>query len=155
MRRSKLANVAPRRFARGSRTVWYSYAVIRVVPRVERGEFLNVGIVLFSRDYPYLAARIELDPQRLRALRSDVDVEAVARHLLTFQAICEGDPAGGPVAELPPADRFYWLVAPRSTIIETSPVHVGRAADPDQALEELMNRLVRQPAISDQGRAPP
>jgi hypothetical protein len=128
--------------------VWYSYAIIRVVPRVERGELLNVGVVLFAREQNVLAARIELDPARLRALAPDVDLEAVARHLRTFQAISDGAPEGGPVAALPASERFHWLVAPRSTIIQTSPVHVGRSPSPHQALDDLVAELVRPPTGS-------
>ena len=125
--------------------MWYSYAVIRVVPRVERGELLNVGVVLFAREQEFLSARVELDRRRLRALAPDVDVEAVERHLRTFQAISDGLAAGGPVAALPASERFHWLVAPRSTIIQTSPVHVGRSAEPRQALEDLLAEFVRPP----------
>jgi hypothetical protein len=125
--------------------VWYSYAVIRVVPRVDREEFLNVGVILFAREQEFLHALIELDPERLRALGPDVDVESVERHLLTLQAISAGQPQGGPIAALPAPERFHWLVAPRSTIIQTSAVHVGRSGDPRQALDDLVQRLVRRP----------
>jgi Protein of unknown function (DUF3037) len=127
-------------------TVWYSYAVVRVVPRVDREEFLNVGVILFAREQEFLAARIELDRQRLRSLAPDIDVELVERHLQTLQAISEGSGAGGPVAALPAPERFHWLVAPRSTMIQTSAVHVGRSENPRQALDELMRTLVRQAA---------
>jgi hypothetical protein len=123
--------------------VWYSYAVIRVVPRVERGEFLNVGVVLFAREQEFLGARVELDAERLRWLAPDVDLALVGRHLATFQAICDGDPRGGPIAVLPAPERFHWLVASRSTIIQTSPVHVGRSEQPSRALEDLLVEFVR------------
>jgi hypothetical protein len=123
--------------------VWYSYAIVRVVPRVEREEFVNVGVILFARELLFLDARIELEAERVRALAPDLDVELVARHLRTFQAICAGHPAGGPVAALPPSERFHWLVAPRSTVIQTSAVHVGRCENPSEALEELMDEFVR------------
>src|SRR3954466_16230385 len=87
--------------------VWYSYAIVRVVPRVERGECVNVGVVLLVRERRYLAARIELDRARLLALAPDLDLAPVERHLATFQAICDGRPAGGPLADLPPAERFH------------------------------------------------
>jgi hypothetical protein len=122
--------------------VWYSYAIVRVVPRVERGEFLNVGVVLFSREMDFLGARFEVDPQRVRGLAPDVDPQIIARHLATFQAICDGEAAGGPIAALPRPERFHWLVAPRSTMIQTSPVHVGRSRDPDQALQDLLKEFV-------------
>jgi hypothetical protein len=123
--------------------VWYSYTIVRVVPRVERGEFLNVGAVIFGREQELLKARVEVDVGRLRSLAPDVDVAAVERHLAMFQAICEGSPAGGPIATLPPPERFHWLVSPRSTMIQTSPVHVGRSAEPDAALEDLIAEFVR------------
>jgi hypothetical protein len=128
--------------------VWYSYAVIRVVPRVDREEFLNVGIILFARENEFLDARIEIDQQRLLALAPDLDVALVERHLSTLQAVAGGSGEGGPVAALPRAERFHWLVAPRSTMIQTSAVHVGRSERPEQALEHLMDTLVRQPATA-------
>src|SRR5712691_8614348 len=94
-------------------TVWYSYAIIRVVPRVERGEFLNVGVVLFAREQEFLGTRIEVDPRRLLNLAANLDLGAVDRHLATFQAITDGLPGGGPIAALPPPERFHWLVSPR------------------------------------------
>lgn len=128
--------------------VWYSYAIVRVVPRVERGECVNVGVVLFVRERRYLAARIELDPDRLLALSPDLDLSLVERHLASFLAISEGRPAGGPLADLPPAERFHWLTAPRSTIIQTSPAHVGRTLDPTTELEHLLDAYVRSPQPS-------
>jgi hypothetical protein len=123
--------------------VWYSYAIVRVVPRVERGECINVGVILFARPRRFLDARIELDPARLLALAPEVDSALIARHLETFVAICAGRPEGGPLAALPQSERFHWLTAPRSTMIQTSPVHVGRCADPDAALDDLLDGLVR------------
>lgn len=130
--------------------MWYSYAIIRIVPRVERGEFLNVGVVLFSREQDVLGARFELDRARLVSLAPDVDLATVERHLQTFLAICDGLPTGGPIAALPKPERFHWLVAPRSTMIQTSPVHVGRGDDPARALEDLLAEFVRPPAVSSQ-----
>jgi Protein of unknown function (DUF3037) len=124
---------------------WYSYALVRVVPRVERGEFLNVGVVVFSRELDYLGARFEVDEARLRSLAPDADLALVRRHLAVFQAICEGLEAGGPIAALPKPERFHWLVAPRSTMIQTSPVHVGRSQNVERALEDLLNAFVRLP----------
>jgi len=126
-----------------SPTAWYSYALVRVVPHVERGECINVGVVLFARTRRFLAARVALDHARLRALAPDADLPLIERHLDNFLAICAGDPAGGPLAALPPSERFHWLTAPRSTIIQTSPVHVGRCDDPATALEDLLDRYVR------------
>jgi hypothetical protein len=122
--------------------VWYSYAIVRVVPRVERGEFVNVGVVLFAREQGFLGARFALDFERLRMLAPDVEIETIDRHLRTFQAICAGEAAGGPIAAMPASERFHWLVAPRSTVIQTSPVHPGRSEAPEGALEELMTELV-------------
>ena len=128
--------------------MWYSYAIVRVVPRVERGEFLNVGVVLFSRELAFLGARFELDEARMRSLAPHLDVATVERHLATFQAICDGEPAGGPIAALPKPERFHWLVAPRSTMIQTSPVHVGRSADAERALDSLLSEFVRLPEVA-------
>ena len=99
------SDAAPNASPPASRTAWYSYAIIRVVPRVERGECVNVGIVLFARTARFLRAELALDPARLRALAPDLDLDLVARHLRAFLAIAAGDPAGGPVAALPPAER--------------------------------------------------
>jgi Protein of unknown function (DUF3037) len=126
-----------------SPTAWYSYALVRVVPRVERGECINVGVILFARTRRYLAARVALDHARLRALAPDANLPLIGRHLDNFLAICAGDPAGGPLAALPHSERFHWLTAPRSTIIQTSPVHIGRSDDPTAALEDLLDRYVR------------
>jgi hypothetical protein len=126
-------------------TAWYSYAIIRVVPRVERGEFVNAGVILFARELDFLDARVELDHERIRALIPNADLPLIERHLRAFQAICAGAPEGGPMAELPPSERFHWLTAPRSTVIQTSPVHVGRTDDPAAALEDLLNNFVRPP----------
>jgi hypothetical protein len=130
--------------------VWYSYAIVRVVPRVERGECINVGVILFARTRRFLEARIELDPERLRALAPAVDTELIARHLATFVAIGAGSPEGGPLAALPQSERFHWLTAPRSTMIQTSPVHIGRCADPNAALEDLLDDYVRPPREGSQ-----
>jgi DUF3037 family protein len=125
--------------------VWYSYALVRVVPRVERGEFLNVGVVVFSRELDFLGARFEVDDARLRSLAPDVDATLVQRHLGVFEAICEGSEEGGPIAALPKPERFHWLVAPRSTMIQTSPVHVGRSQNVERALDDLLDEFVRLP----------
>ena len=132
--------------------MWYSYGIVRVVPRVERGEFVNVGVVLFSRELDFLEARLAVDEARLRSLAPGVDIPTVERHLAMFQAICEGAVEGGAIAALPKPERFHWLVAPRSTMIQTSPVHVGRSQDPGRALEDLLNEFVRpvsQAALAD------
>ena len=124
----------------------YDYAIIRVVPRVERGEQINVGVILSCVDDEFLAARIELDSARLLALDPAIDVDAIRDLLATIPAVCEGGPNAGPIGELPPRGRFRWLVSPRSTIIQVSPVHTGRTSDPAAALERLVDTMVRHSA---------
>ena len=126
----------------------YDYALIRVVPRVERGEFINVGVVLSCKGSRFLEARIELDEARLRAIDPGVDIETVRGHLAAFAAICAGGDDSGPIGKLPVRERFHWLVAPRSTMIQTSPVHGGRCVEHDQMLERLLDTMVRNARIS-------
>jgi Protein of unknown function (DUF3037) len=121
----------------------YDYAVVRIVPRVERGEQINVGVVLSCVDVDFLEARIEMDEARLLALDPSIDLEAIRAGLATIPAVCAGGPAAGPIGALRPRDRFRWLVSPRSTIIQTSSVHTGRTADPAAALEHLLRTMVR------------
>lgn len=121
----------------------FDYAIIRVVPRVEREEFINVGVILFCRPLCFLDVRIELDPQRLLALSSSVDLEMVQDQLDLISRMCAGGPEAGPIGELGQAERFHWLVAPRSTTIQISPVHPGLCADPQVALDDLFEKLVR------------
>ena len=121
----------------------FDYAVIRVVPRVERGEFINAGVIVSCPSKKYLKAGIELDRERLAALDPTLDPATVQRHLDAISAICEGGAAAGPIGSLPPRARFHWLVAPRSTIIQTSPVHTGLCGDGDEMLERLLARMVR------------
>ena len=123
----------------------YDYALIRVVPRVERGEFVNVGVVLSCKGNDFLEARVELDEARLRALDPSVDLETVRNHLAAFTAICAGGAEAGPIGGLPQRERFRWLTAPRSTMIQTSPTHSGRCADPVAAIEHLLDTMVRPP----------
>jgi hypothetical protein len=120
----------------------FQYAIVRVVPRVERGECLNAGVVLFCRARRFLEARIALDEERLRALDADADLEAIRAHLDAFARVAAGDPQAGRMAELPASERFHWLVAPASTMIQCSPVHTGLADDPAAELEKLVARLV-------------
>jgi hypothetical protein len=121
----------------------YDYAVIRVVPRVERQEFVNAGVILWCQEQDFIAARIELDEARVHMLDASVDIEAVRRHLASFAIICAGGADSGPIGKLPKRERFDWLVAPRSTIIQTSAVHTGRCADLDAILEHLLDTMVR------------
>ncbi len=123
----------------------YDYAVIRVVPRVEREEFVNVGIILSCPTAKFLEARIELDEARLLALDPRIDLDTVRRHLAAMEAICAGGPGSGPIGLLPQRARFHWLTARRSSIIQTSPVHLGRCTQAGDSLEHLMDRMVRVP----------
>ena len=123
----------------------FNYAIVRVVPRVERGEFINAGVILYCLTSRFLASKVELDEQRLRALAPGVDLELVRSHLEAIPRICEGGKKAGPIGQLPQKERWHWLVAPRSTILQTSPVHSGLCEDPAQALEHLMDRMVRLP----------
>ena len=123
----------------------YDYAIVRVVPRVDRGERINVGIILSCSGMNFLDARIELDEAALRALDPAVDVAAIRANLDTIPAVCRGGPGAGPIGELPARGRFRWLVSPRSTIIQPSAVHTGRTSDPVASLEHLMDRVVRRP----------
>lgn len=122
----------------------YDYAIIRVVPRVERGEQVNAGVILSCADVDFLDARIELDEAAVLALDPAVDLDAVRSTLATIPMICRGGADAGPIGALPARGRFRWLVSPRSTIIQPSPVHTGRTADPAACLEKLMDRLVRR-----------
>jgi hypothetical protein len=121
----------------------YDYAIIRVVPRVEREEFVNVGVIVSCPARGFLEARIELDERRLMALDSTLDVASVRTHLATIPAICRGGAQAGPIGQLSQRERFHWLVAPRSTIIQTSPVHTGYCKDPTAVLEHLLDTMVR------------
>ena len=124
----------------------YDYAIIRVVPRVERGEQINAGIVLSCPDADFLGARIALDDRALLAIDPDADLEAVRANLEVFPAVCRGGEAAGPIGQLPPRARFRWLVAPRSTVIQPSAVHTGRTTDPAACLEHLVDTVVRRPS---------
>lgn len=123
----------------------YDYAVIRVVPRVEREEFVNVGVILSCPARGFLDARIQLDPERLHALDPSLDVPTIERHLASFPLICRGGTDAGAIGALPPRQRFHWLVAPRSAQIQTSQVHSGLSEDPARTLEHLMQTMVGKP----------
>lgn len=120
----------------------YDYAIIRVVPRVDRGEQMNVGVILSCVDSDFLGIRIALDEGRLRALDPSADLDAVRTGLATLETVCAGGPDAGPIGELRPRERFRWLVSPRSTIVQTSPVHTGRTDDPRAALQHLFETMV-------------
>lgn len=122
----------------------YDYAVVRVVPRVERGEFVNAGIILSCDAERILMASIELDEKALFAIDARVDLDLVRRVLQTIPAICSGGSAAGDIGKLSARERFHWLVAPRSTIVQTSPVHTGQCAEPAAALNHLMQTMVRR-----------
>jgi len=124
-------------------TAIYDYAVIRAVPRVEREEFVNVGVIVSCQSTGLLEAGIELDPARVRALDPHVDLETLRAHLEAIAIICRGGPGSGPIGALPPRARFHWLTARRSSMIQVSPVHTGRSADPASELERLLDRTVR------------
>lgn len=123
----------------------FDYAVIRVVPRVEREELVNAGVLLFCLERDFLRARVEVSEPRLRALWPETDVELVRQHLEAIPKICAGSPDGGPIARLSLRERFHWLVAPRSTIIQVSPVHSGLCESPERALDELFQQMVLVP----------
>lgn len=122
----------------------YDYAVVRVVPRVERGEFVNAGIVLSCDVEKILRAAIELDQAALLAIDANVDLELVIKTLATIPAICAGGEGAGPIGRLSARERFHWLVSPKSTIVQMSPVHTGQCGDVDGALDHLMNSMVRR-----------
>jgi DUF3037 family protein len=121
----------------------FDYAIVRVVPRVEREEFINAGVILYCLTHRFLGAKVELDERRLLALAPEVDLELVRGHLEAIPRICAGGKAAGPIGQLPQKERWHWLVAPRSTILQMSPVHSGLCEDPAKALEHLMDQMVR------------
>jgi hypothetical protein len=120
----------------------FSYAVVRVVPHVEREEFVNAGVVVCCEDVEYLAACIALDERRLLALAPDVDLPLVRRHLAAIPLVCAGGDGAGPIGALPLRERWRWLVAPRSTIIQLSPAHTGLCGSPQEELTRLVRLLV-------------
>lgn len=132
-----------------ARKASYDYALIRVVPRVERGECMNVGVVLFCRTRTFLGARIALDETRLLAFFPSAEVEDIRAQLYAIAKIVEGDAEAGPIAALSQAERFHWLVSPRSTIVQPSPVHSGLCDDPAAALEHLFQTIVLLPPTAE------
>jgi hypothetical protein len=122
--------------------VAYNFAVIRAVPHPYLGAFVNVGVVMHVRTAGFLRARVQSDPAALRRLVPGADAELLARYLAAVRAVCEGDPAAGPVALAPTSERFHWLTSPRSDVIQSSPVHEGICEDPDRTLDELFATFV-------------
>jgi hypothetical protein len=120
----------------------YDYAVVRIVPRVEREEFVNAGVILSCPSRDFLEARIALDEARLLALDPSADLESIRRHLAVIPAICAGGPEAGPIGRLSKRERFHWLTAPRSTVVQTSPAHTGLCDDAEATLERLMETMV-------------
>jgi len=124
----------------------FDYAVLRVVPRVEREEFVNAGVVLLCLERDFLGARVELDRARVLALHPDADLTRIEEHLAAVPRIAAGGERGGPIGRLSARERFHWLVSPRSTVLQVSPVHSGLCESPERELEDLMERMVRLPA---------
>lgn len=120
----------------------YFYTVLRVVPRIERGECFNAGVVLFARPLRYLGMRWSLDPWKLQAISPGTDPDFVESQLVAMAAVAAGAPDGGPMAQLDLAERFHWLAAPSSTIIQPSPVHTGVTSEPQRTLDQLFASLV-------------
>ncbi|OKL41734.1 DUF3037 domain-containing protein [Pontibacter flavimaris] len=121
----------------------FEYAVIRVVPRVEREEFLNVGVILLCASQGFLQTKYELDENRLRTIFPDLDLQELRERLCAFEKVCAGRKEGGPIGHLGTASRFRWLTANRSTIVQTSAVHPGLCCNPQETLDRLMQELVR------------
>jgi hypothetical protein len=131
----------------------FDYAVVRVVPRIEREEFINAGVILHCDALDYLVARVELDAARLLSLAPDADVELLRRHLDAIPRACAGGPDAGAIGRLSRRERWHWLVAPRSTMIQTSPAHAGLCDAPEAALERLMDKVVRSPSRDGSARS--
>jgi hypothetical protein len=121
----------------------FEYAVIRLIPRVEREEFLNVGVILYCPAEAFLQTAFELNEERLRAFACDLKIPEIEEHLLAFEQICAGGAKAGPIGKLPPGERFRWLTATRSTVVQTSPVHTGLCSDARETLARLLTKLVR------------
>jgi hypothetical protein len=129
----------------------FDYAVLRVVPRVELEEFVNAGVIVFCLERDFLDARVELDHARVLALCPDCDLPLIERHLQAVPRICAGGEGSGPIGRLSQRERFHWLVAPRSTVLQVSPVHSGLCEDPNRELEHLVAELVRAKALRAPG----
>jgi hypothetical protein len=133
----------------------FQYTILRVVPRIERGECMNVGVALFCRQRQFLAARIELDEARLAALAPGLDPADVRPHLEAIAAVVLGEASGGALARMPPSERFGWVAAPSSTLIQPSEVHTGLTDDPERTLEHLFSSLVPVTAPTADSGPPP
>lgn len=129
----------------GERWIPYSFAILRVVPHVHLGACVNVGVVLHARTAEFLGIRVIADEAELVRRVPEVDTALLSRYLRSFQALCEADPAAGPVAMVPPSERFHWLTAPRSDVLQTSPTHEGLCRDPAAELESLFATFVPAP----------
>jgi hypothetical protein len=124
----------------------YQYAVVRVVPRVDRDEFINAGVIVFSPQHRFLQAEVRVDEDRLRALWPSLDIEGVKRHVQAIPLICAGDSSAGAIAKMSKSERFHWLTSPRSTVIQMSPVRTGISDDPEEVLRHLACDMVSVPA---------
>ena len=120
----------------------FEYAVIRIVPKVEREEFLNAGVILYCVKPPFLQLRFKVSPEKVRAFCDELDMPGLIDNLHAMERICAGEPAAGPIGKLDPASRFRWLTATRSTVVQTSKVHPGFCNDPEETLTRLYNQLV-------------
>ena len=120
----------------------FEFAIIRVVPKVERDEFFNVGVILFSKQKKYLGIKYKIDKKRLEAFTSEIDIELLNDYLKAWELICAGEPSGGSIGKLELASRFRWLTASRSTIIQSSKTHPGLCQDPQKVLEDIFKRYV-------------
>lgn len=127
----------------------FAYAIVRVVPRVERGEQINAGVIVYCRQRDFLAGLVALDEARLQALDADASAPELREHLDALVRVAQGDPAAGPIAAMPASERFGWLVAPSSTMIQPSAVHTGLTADPGRTLEALFSELVKPVGSGD------
>ncbi len=122
--------------------VTYEYAIIRLVPKVEREEFLNIGVILYSKRKKYLGIQYQIDAQRITAFSKEVDTDLIQKYIAAWEAICAGTPDSGPIGQLEIATRFRWLAASRSTIIQTSKIHPGLCEDPEKILKDIFERYV-------------
>jgi hypothetical protein len=125
----------------------FDYAIVRIVPAVEREEFFNAGVILFCPEQRFLRARIYVDPKKLKAFASDLQADEIRPRLEAIEKICAGDPSAGSIAQLPQRARFHWLIAPRSTLLQVSPAHSGLCEDPQSTLDRLFHEQVLAPAL--------